>query len=57
MKTKIPVPFDPEKFRNEGHKLVDSLANYLYDTLNAEEKIGSGYIVTDRVYSEQVKSL
>jgi len=39
MKTKIPLPFDPEKFRNEGHKLVDSLANYLHETLNAEERI------------------
>jgi L-2,4-diaminobutyrate decarboxylase len=39
MKTKIPAPFDPEKFRNEGHKLIDSLANYLHNALNGVEKI------------------
>jgi L-2,4-diaminobutyrate decarboxylase len=35
----IPSPFNPEEFRNEGHKLVDTLADYLHQALNAEEKI------------------
>jgi L-2,4-diaminobutyrate decarboxylase len=39
MNTKIPAPFDPEEFRNEGHKLVDTLSDYLHKALKAEEKI------------------
>jgi L-2,4-diaminobutyrate decarboxylase len=38
MNTKIPSPFDPEEFRNEGHKLVDILSDYLTRTLKGEEK-------------------
>jgi L-2,4-diaminobutyrate decarboxylase len=39
MNLKIPAPFNPEEFRNEGHKLVDSLAEYLHKTLNRQEQI------------------
>ena len=39
MKTKIPAPFNPEEFRNEGHKLVDTLSDYLHRVLQAEETI------------------
>jgi len=39
MNNKIPAPFDPEEFRQEGHKMVDTLADYLQRTLNKEEKI------------------
>jgi L-2,4-diaminobutyrate decarboxylase len=39
MKTKIPEPFNPEDFRNEGHKLVDTLSDYLHKVLKSEEKI------------------
>jgi L-2,4-diaminobutyrate decarboxylase len=35
--TEIPYPFDPEKFRSEGHKLVDTLSDYLNYTLNGNE--------------------
>jgi L-2,4-diaminobutyrate decarboxylase len=38
MKSKIPAPFNPEEFRNEGHKLVDILSDYLNRTLTGEEK-------------------
>jgi L-2,4-diaminobutyrate decarboxylase len=38
MSAKIPAPFDPEVFRNEGHKLVDILSDYLGKTLKGEEK-------------------
>ena len=30
---KIPAPFDPDEFRKEGHKIVDSLAKYLKEAL------------------------
>ena len=39
MNTKVPVPFNPEEFRNEGHKLVDKLSDYLHQVLNREETI------------------
>ncbi len=32
--TKIPTPFHSEEFRKLGHKLVDTLSDYLHDTLN-----------------------
>jgi L-2,4-diaminobutyrate decarboxylase len=38
MSAKVPAPFDPEKFRHEGHKLVDILSDYLDTTLKGEEK-------------------
>ena len=36
-KSKIPSPFNPEEFRKEGHKLVDTLADYLGDALSGKE--------------------
>jgi L-2,4-diaminobutyrate decarboxylase len=36
-KTNIPSPFDPEKFRKEGHSLVDQLSDYLDDALSGKE--------------------
>ena len=36
-KTNIPYPFDPEKFRKEGHALVDQLSDYLGDALSGKE--------------------
>jgi L-2,4-diaminobutyrate decarboxylase len=39
MKTIIPAPFNPEDFRNEGHKLIDTLSDYLHRVMNGEEKI------------------
>jgi len=33
----IPLPFDPEYFRMEGHKLVDKLADYLKVTLSGSK--------------------
>jgi L-2,4-diaminobutyrate decarboxylase len=34
---KIPSPFNPEEFRKEGHKLVDTLSDYLNESLSGEE--------------------
>jgi L-2,4-diaminobutyrate decarboxylase len=36
-KTIIPGPFDPEDFRNKGHKVIDILADYLKDALSGKE--------------------
>ena len=36
-KSKIPSPFNPEEFRNEGHKVVDMLCDYLSDALSGNE--------------------
>jgi len=36
-KLKIPTSFDPEEFRKEGHKLVDTLSDYLKKTLSGTE--------------------
>ncbi len=33
----IPFPFNPEEFRKEGHKVVDTLADYLSDALSGKE--------------------
>lgn len=33
----IPHPFDPEKFRQDGHKTVDILADYLQKALTGKE--------------------
>lgn len=33
----IPFPFNPEEFRKEGHKVVDTLSDYLYDTLSGND--------------------
>lgn len=33
----VPGPFNPEEFRNNGHKLVDILAEYLNDALSGKE--------------------
>lgn len=35
--SKLPVPFDPENFRKEGHILVDTLSDYLSDALSGKE--------------------
>ena len=35
-KSIIPSPFDPEKFRKDGHILVDQLADYLDDALSGK---------------------
>jgi L-2,4-diaminobutyrate decarboxylase len=35
--SRIPTLFDPEAFRNEGHKLVDTLSDYLKGTLSGTE--------------------
>jgi L-2,4-diaminobutyrate decarboxylase len=35
--SKIPAPFNPEKFRKEGHTLVDTLSDYLNDALSGKE--------------------
>jgi L-2,4-diaminobutyrate decarboxylase len=34
---KIPYPFDPEEFRAEGHKIIDTLADYLKIALDGGE--------------------
>lgn len=36
-KSKIPSPFDPETFRKEGHKIVDTLSDYLGEALSGME--------------------
>lgn len=36
-KSKIPSPFNPEEFRKEGHILVDTLSEYLNETLSGKE--------------------
>jgi len=36
-KSKIPDPFNPEKFRKDGHTLVDTLSDYLRDALSGKE--------------------
>jgi L-2,4-diaminobutyrate decarboxylase len=36
-KTKNPLPFDPEAFRSEGHRIVDILADYLGDALSGRD--------------------
>ena len=35
--TVIPTPFDPEDFRRKGHTMVDTLADYLNDSLSGKE--------------------
>ena len=35
--SKIPYPFDPEEFRKEGHKLVDTLSDYLKEALTGKK--------------------
>jgi L-2,4-diaminobutyrate decarboxylase len=34
---KIPSPYNPEKFRKEGHTLVDTLSDYLNNALSGEK--------------------
>jgi L-2,4-diaminobutyrate decarboxylase len=36
-KSKIPTQFDPEEFRIEGHKLIDTLSDYLEEALSGKE--------------------
>jgi len=36
-KSKIPAPFNPEEFRNEGHKVVDILSDYLQKALSGDK--------------------
>jgi L-2,4-diaminobutyrate decarboxylase len=33
----IPSPFNPEEFRKEGHTLVDTLSDYLGESLSGNE--------------------
>jgi L-2,4-diaminobutyrate decarboxylase len=33
----IPYPFNPEEFRKEGHKVVDTLSDYLSEALSGKE--------------------
>jgi len=37
IKTNIPEQFGPENFRIEGHKIIDTLADYLNDSLSGKE--------------------
>lgn len=36
-KSKIPSPFNPDKFRKEGHTIVDTLSDYLEEVLSGKE--------------------
>lgn len=36
-KSKIPAPFNPDKFRKEGHTIVDTLSDYLEEALSGKE--------------------
>lgn len=36
-KLQIPSPFDPENFRKEGYRVVDTLADYLNEALSGKE--------------------
>jgi L-2,4-diaminobutyrate decarboxylase len=36
-KSNIPSPFDPQEFRKEGHKLIDTLSDYLGEVLSGTE--------------------
>ena len=36
-KSKIPTPFNPDKFRKEGHTIVDTLSDYLEEALSGKE--------------------
>src|SRR5450759_797640 len=36
-KSSIPAPFNPEEFRKEGHKVVDTLSDYLKVALSGNE--------------------
>ncbi len=35
--SKIPIPFNPEVFRKEGHTIVDTLSDYLNEALSGKE--------------------
>ena len=48
-KSNIPSPFNPEEFRKEGHKLVDTLSDYLNDTLSGIEMPVLPWIEPDRL--------
>ena len=37
LESMIPFPFNPEEFRKEGHKVVDTLSDYLADALSGKE--------------------
>ncbi len=37
IKAEIPEQFGPENFRIEGHKIIDTLADYLHDSLSGKE--------------------
>jgi L-2,4-diaminobutyrate decarboxylase len=39
MKANIPEPFNPQEFRKEGHKLIDTLSDYLDEVLNRKSSI------------------
>jgi len=37
LESMIPYPFNPEEFRKEGHKVVDTLSDYLTEALSGKE--------------------
>lgn len=49
MKKIIPSPFNPEEFRKEGHKLVDTLSDYLNETLTGSEMAVLPWVEPDKL--------
>jgi L-2,4-diaminobutyrate decarboxylase len=49
MKKTIPIPFNPEEFRKEGYLLVDTLSDYLNETLSGSEMAVLPWIEPDKL--------